>query len=113
VQRDVRLHARGVHGPTQSETRSTPPISPGPNLRGPLTSPRAKSDTVLHAVFNLAVNPNSWAIVSAIDWTPWNMTEMPTTPHEHRGETGGARFRPPIAWPIFGRRREYENKRNG
>ena len=26
------------------------------------------------------VKPNSWAIVSAIDWTPWNMTEMPTTP---------------------------------
>ena len=26
------------------------------------------------------VNPNSWDIWSATDWTPWNMIEMPTTP---------------------------------
>ena len=26
------------------------------------------------------VKPNSWAIASAIDWTPWNITEIPTTP---------------------------------
>ena len=26
------------------------------------------------------VKPNSCAMASAIDWTPWNMIEMPTTP---------------------------------
>ena len=26
------------------------------------------------------VNPNSWAMARAIDCTPWNMIEIPTTP---------------------------------
>ena len=26
------------------------------------------------------VKPNSWAMASAMDCTPWNMTEIPTTP---------------------------------
>ena len=62
------------------------------------------------------VNPNSWAMVRAIDWTPWNMTEIPTTP----GTSTVAKSRapaepdPPTAWPIFGKtKRKTKQSRNG
>ena len=50
------------------------------------------------------VKPNSWAMASAMDCTPWNMTEIPTTPGTRmvakadccRGPW------PPMPWPIFG-----------
>ena len=40
------------------------------------------------------VKPNSWAMVSAIDCTPWNMTEMPTTPGTSTVAKSAAPFEP-------------------
>jgi len=62
----------------------------------------------LNAVLDLSVKPNSWDIVSAIDWTPWNMTEMPTTPGTSTVAKPAAprALEPPTAWPIFGKDEE-------
>ena len=51
------------------------------------------------------VNPNSWAIDSAMDWTPWNMTEIPTTPGTRIVAKADSSTRPwpPMPCPIFGK----------
>ena len=51
------------------------------------------------------VKPNSWAMASAIDCTPWNMTDMPTTPGTRmvaKADCCGA-VPPPMPCPIFGK----------
>src|SRR5689334_24485317 len=50
------------------------------------------------------VNPNSCAMFSAIDWTPWNITEMPTTPGTSTvaNADDAAADWPPTAWPLCG-----------
>jgi hypothetical protein len=50
------------------------------------------------------VKPNSWAMARAIDCTPWNMTEMPTTPGTRivaNSDSATVPW-PPMPWPIFG-----------
>src|ERR1022692_2473448 len=53
------------------------------------------------------VKPNSWAMARAIDCTPWNMIEIPTTPGSWRGPrsprswgapSGASWRRPPTGW---------------
>ena len=51
------------------------------------------------------VKPNSWAMASAIDCTPWNMIEMPTTPGTRtvaKADSAAVPFPPPMPWPILG-----------
>ena len=50
------------------------------------------------------VKPNSWAMASAIDCTPWNMTEIPTTPGTRMVAKADcwAEPWPPMPCPIFG-----------
>ena len=62
------------------------------------------------------VKPNSWAMASAIDCTPWNMTEMPTTPGTRMvaNADSAAVPCPPMPWPIFGNtNRNTKQSRNG
>ena len=52
------------------------------------------------------VKPNSWAIWSATDWTPWNMIEIPTTPGTSTVANADSATRPcppPTPWPILGK----------
>ena len=51
------------------------------------------------------VKPNSWAMASAMDCTPWNMTEMPTTPGTRMVANADccAEPCPPMPCPIFGK----------
>jgi hypothetical protein len=44
-------------------------------------------------------------MASAIDCTPWNMTEIPTTPGTRmvaKADSAAVPFPPPMPWPIFG-----------
>ena len=53
---------------------------------------------------------------SAIDWTPWNITEMPTTPGTSTvaNADDAAADWPPTAWPICGNTyRNTKHSRNG
>ncbi len=51
------------------------------------------------------VKPNSCAMARAIDCTPWNMTEMPTTPGTRMvaNADSAAAPCPPMPCPIFGK----------
>ena len=52
------------------------------------------------------VKPNSWAMASAIDCTPWNMIEIPTTPGTRmvaKADSCAGAVPPPMPWPIFGK----------
>ncbi len=51
------------------------------------------------------VKPNSWDMASAIDWTPWNMIEIPTTPGTRivAKSDSWALVCPPMPCPIFGK----------
>ena len=78
----------GGHGPAAQSAIATSQIGQGAWTRSSISR----------------VKPNSWAMARAMDCTPWNMTEMPTTP--------GTRIvakadcctgpRPPMPCPIFG-----------
>src|SRR5579863_5557856 len=62
------------------------------------------------------VKPNSCAIASAIDCTPWNMTEIPTTPGTRIVANADCCTVPcpPMPWPIFGNTyRNTKHSRNG
>ncbi len=51
------------------------------------------------------VKPNSCAIASAIDCTPWNMIEIPTTPGTRivaKSDSAPRPLPPPTPWPILG-----------
>ena len=50
------------------------------------------------------VKPNSWDMASAIDCTPWNITEIPTTPGTRMVANADCAVVPwpPIPCPIFG-----------
>src|ERR1039458_5028797 len=62
------------------------------------------------------VKPNSWAIERAIDCTPWNMTEIPTTPGTRtvaKADSAAVPC-PPMPCPIFGNtKRKTKQSRNG
>ncbi len=52
------------------------------------------------------VNPNSWDMVRATDWTPWNRMEIPTTPGTStvaKADSAPGLDPPPMPWPIFGK----------
>ena len=52
------------------------------------------------------VKPNSWAMLRAMDCTPWNMTEIPTTPGTStvaNADSAAMPPPPPMPWPIFGK----------
>ncbi len=62
------------------------------------------------------VKPNSWAMLSAMDCTPWNMTEIPTTPGTRIVANADcwASPWPPMPWPILGNTyRKTKHSRNG
>jgi len=62
------------------------------------------------------VKPNSWAIARAMDCTPWNMIEIPTTPAPgwSRSRDSAAVPCPPMPCPIFGKtKRKTKQSRNG
>lgn len=62
------------------------------------------------------VKPNSWAMLSAMDCTPWNMIEMPTTPGTRMVANADAPVAPPppTDWPIFGNtNRKTKHRRKG
>src|SRR5580700_5760458 len=62
------------------------------------------------------VKPNSWAMARAIDWTPWNITEIPTTPGTRIVANADCCTgpRPPMLWPIFGNTyRKTKHSKNG
>ena len=62
------------------------------------------------------VKPNSWAMFRAMDCTPWNMTEMPTTPGTRMvaNADSAAVPCPPMPWPILGNtNRNTKQSRNG
>ena len=62
------------------------------------------------------VKPNSWAMASAIDCTPWNMIEIPTTPGTRMVAKADSAFAPwpPMPWPILGNtKRKTKHSRNG
>ena len=62
------------------------------------------------------VKPNSWAMASAIDCTPWNMTEIPTTPGTRIVANADSATIPcpPMPCPILGNtNRNTKQSRNG
>ena len=56
-------------------------------------------------------------MVRAIDCTPWNMTEIPTTPGTRivaNADSAAGPLPPPMPWPIFGKtNRKTKQSRNG
>ena len=63
------------------------------------------------------VKPNSCAMASAIDCTPWNITEIPTTPGTRtvaNADCAAVPCPPPMPCPIFGKtKRKTKQSRNG
>ena len=52
------------------------------------------------------VKPNSWAMARAMDCTPWNMMEIPTTPGTRmvaKADWAALPCPPPMPCPIFGK----------
>ena len=81
VQRQVGLARRARARPRRSAARWRRTGRPGPRPTAPWRSPPARSGRAPGpGPRSRRVKPNSCAMARAIDCTPWNMTEIPTTP---------------------------------
>ena len=103
---EIGLHARGVHHRRdgKDDGRGDEALRrAGENLGDGHQPDRARR---LDPVLDLAGEAELLAMASAIDWTPWNITEMPTTPGTStvaNADSSAGRALPPTAWPILGK----------